>query len=168
MLLLWPWPQSVHVAKTSQRLRISVRGFADDVVLDLEDCMANGETWAHLARFRTRLLLGPIPAAADRNSDLKRRLSLWERGQFDELARVLFGQQEESRSRMQAAHDPVGNGVDEEEKQGRRTRLSTAMGAVSKAVNATVDIPPCGKHRSCHRTMSRRPSSMLACLERMK
>ena len=48
-----------------------------------------------LARYRSRLLLGPIPEGMDRNTELKRRLQLWEAGSFNELCLRVAGQQAE-------------------------------------------------------------------------
>ena len=42
----------------------------------LEGCVAGHEAWGVLARYRTRLLLAPVPEGADRNEELKRRLRL--------------------------------------------------------------------------------------------
>ena len=49
----------------------------------LEGCVAGHEAWGVLARYRTRLLLAPVPEGADRNEELKRRLRLWENGDFE-------------------------------------------------------------------------------------
>lgn len=106
----------------------------------LHGCMAGNETWAWLARYRSRLLLGPIPEGSDRNTEIKRRLQQWEHGHFDELARTVLGQQIEARRRREhsGSLSRIVEVGDEEERHGRRARLATAQGAVSKAVKGLV------------------------------
>ncbi len=103
----------------------------------LNGSMDGDEIWSCLARYRSRLLLGPVPDGKDRNEELKRRLRLWEQGNFDELAHMMLGQQAEARRRARGAHE-AGDPDAEEERLGRRARLTTAKGAVSKAVKSLV------------------------------
>ena len=59
----------------------------------IEGCLAADENWAFLARFRARLLLAHVPKGIDTNEELKRRLSKWERCDFDGLVRHVLAQQ---------------------------------------------------------------------------
>ena len=60
---------------------------ATSMAESVEGAIAGCGEWGFLARYRTRLLLAYIPEGVDRYTDLKRRLQLWESGQFDELKR---------------------------------------------------------------------------------
>jgi hypothetical protein len=98
--------------------------------------MANNEVWGFLARYRSRLLLAPVPEGVDRNTELKRRLQHWERGRFDELVQHVAGQQvkvERLRQGRQTAS--IDNS---EERLGRTARQKTAANAVSKAMKGLV------------------------------
>ena len=96
--------------------------------------MAGDRDWGALARYRCRLLLGPIPSGSDRVEELKRRLRLWEDGRFQELLDRLRGQQSEA-ARMSRSG---GAGVDAEERLGGSTRKKAREGAVSKAFKGLV------------------------------
>ena len=50
-----------------------------------EGAMDGDLIWGLLARIRSRCLLAPVPENEDRNSELKSRLLLWERGLFEDL-----------------------------------------------------------------------------------
>ncbi len=103
----------------------------------LQSSMAGDEAWAFLARYRSRLLLGPIPSGLDRNTELKRRLQLWERGCVDELLQRRAGQHAEA---VRIAGDAPGTPLDDpdEERLSRRTRQKTATGGVSRAMKGLV------------------------------
>jgi hypothetical protein len=62
----------------------------------LEGSMDGDADWALLARYRSRLLLAPVPEGVDRNTELKRRLRLWELARFDDLILHVVGQQAEA------------------------------------------------------------------------
>ena len=62
----------------------------------LEGSLDGVEAWSHLARYRSRLLLAPIPQGADRNTELKRRLQMWEHGRINDLVAHVAGQQVEA------------------------------------------------------------------------
>ena len=81
-----------------------------------------------------RFLLGPIPRGSDTNAELKRRLRLWEDGRFDELVWRVLGQQAETTRKSSSAAK-----VDQdEEKLGKRARVTTAAGAAGKALKGLV------------------------------
>ena len=99
----------------------------------LEGCMAGDSAWGFLAQHRSRMLLAHVPKGMDRVMELKRRLRLWEEGQFDELIRSVVGQQQ---SEDQARATPARqNG---EERRGARAKQQAAAGAKSKAVKGLV------------------------------
>ena len=69
---------------TLKRVPICVAGRMCTCMAEaLEGCVAGVETWEILARVWTRLLLARVPKRLDKNEQLKRRLHLWERGDFD-------------------------------------------------------------------------------------
>ena len=102
----------------------------------IEGCLAGNEEWSMLSRFRSRLLLAASPHDVDRNTELKARLTLWERGHFDDLVLRVCGQQAET-NRRQDRHMDGPHGASEEAKGKRANRL-TAANAVSKAVKGLV------------------------------
>ena len=99
----------------------------------IEGCVAGSEEWGFLARYRSRLLLAPVPEGVDRNEELKRRLQLWERGNFNALVHRVACQQLEDAHAGSRYH-----GGEDDERRGRRARLHTAAGARSKAVKGLV------------------------------
>ena len=105
----------------------------------LEGSMAGDGMWALLARYRSRLLLPHSPADVDRNTEIKRRLNLWERGQFDDLVQTVVGQQAEAeRQRRPTEQSAILRESEAEERQGKRARQKTAGNAVRKAVQGLV------------------------------
>ena len=81
-------------------------------------------------------MLGPIPKDVDSNTELKRRLRLWEEGQFNELVMHVAGQQADG------AHEKARNADDysevSDEQRARAAKQKTAAKATSKAVKGLV------------------------------
>jgi hypothetical protein len=100
----------------------------------LEGCLQGDNDWAFLARYRCRVLLAQVANGVDRNSELKRRLRLWEVGDFDELFARIRGQQTET-ERTSKAHKPHQLQKDEESKR-KAARRKTAAGAAGKATKS--------------------------------
>jgi len=71
-----------------------------------------------------------VPRGADRITEFKKRLNLWEQGNFDELVQHVAGQQAESDRR---ANKVAGN-TESEEHRGKQARQKVAGGAASKAM----------------------------------
>ena len=78
-----------------------------------------------------------VPTGADRNGELKRRIRLRERGDVDDLAPRVAGQQVCSGSRSRPNH-PDENPDADEEKRGRRARVQTAIGSKGKAMKGLI------------------------------
>ena len=100
----------------------------------LEGAFRGHDTWATLCRFRSRLLLAEIPKGADRNTELRRRLRMWEEGHIKELVTRILGQQNYSSLRL--AGRPQQPQTDEQ--RGKRACTLTVRRSISKAVKGLV------------------------------
>ena len=80
------------------------------------------------------LLLAVIPKSVDRNSELKRRLHLWESGQINALIGLVLGQQNSGPLRKTAGKPQPQT----HEQRGRRACVLTARGSISKATKGLV------------------------------
>ena len=101
----------------------------------LEAAMAGHDKWSFLARYRSRLLLAHAQQGTDRVAEVKRRLHMWEQGDFEGLIRHVCGQQileDDQRESIQLQP------ADEEERRGKRAKQQAAAGAKSKAVKSLV------------------------------
>ena len=108
--------------------------FASAWTKALEGCMADHPAWSVLARFRCKLLKGPVPRGEDRVDEIKKRLHLWERGEFRELLDRLLGQQSELH-RKSGLKDV---GMDDEERLAKATKSKAIAGAPGKAIKGLV------------------------------
>ena len=102
----------------------------------LEGSLGGIEVWSYLDRYRSRLLLASIPQGVDRNTELKRRLRMWEQGCFDDLVAHVAGQQVEAERRGRGGE--AGRETETEEKKGRKARQLTAANAVGKVLKGLV------------------------------
>ena len=104
----------------------------------LEGRFAGNSEWEFLAKYRSRLLLAHMPQGVDRNTDLKRRLRIWEQGRLDELVLHVAGQQVGELRRRQ--RDVASSKGDlSEERRGKNARKKATAGAISKAVKSLVE-----------------------------
>ena len=71
---------------TDDRVPFSCRGFAAAWAEAKEGCLDEDFEWSRLAPMRCRLLLSCYDRETDFNTELKRRLKLWEKGKFTTLA----------------------------------------------------------------------------------
>lgn len=62
----------------------------------IDGSMDGVEAWSHLGRYRSRLLLAPVPEGVHRNAALKRSLQRWEQGRVNDLEAHLAGQKVEA------------------------------------------------------------------------
>jgi len=116
--------------------RCVTSALADSMAEALEGSLDGHEGWATLARFRARLLLATVPAGADRNKELKRRLQLWEQGHFDSLILHIAGQQ--AANQAQQPEDLFESPDDDDKRRRRAARTQAAAGAVRKAMQSLV------------------------------
>ena len=100
--------------------------------------LAGNADWAFLTRFRSRLLLAPVPEGLDRNTELKKHLTHWENGRFDDLVAHVAGQQASPTQRGVRAGHSQGAQSQTEEKLGKKARQQVASQAVSKAMKGLV------------------------------
>ena len=103
---------------------------ADSWAEAIEGSIAGHEVWGFLARYRSKMLMGPVPKGMDRVEEIKRRLELWEEGNFKELIGRVAGQQAE----MIRAPDRPQAHERSDEQVGRATREKAAAAAVGEAV----------------------------------
>ena len=102
--------------------------------LSLEGAMSGHQSWALLCRYRCRLLLAEVPNGADRNSEMKLRLQIWETGQLSELVSKILGQQHSRPLRRKKR----GMQSQTDEQRGKLSCALTAQGSISKALKGLV------------------------------
>ena len=114
--------------------RCVVSGYATTWAESLEGAMSGHQSRALLCRYRCRLLLAEIPKGADRKSELKLRLHLWETRQISDLNSKILGQQNSGPLRRAAKR--VQTLTDEQ--RGQRACALTARGSISRAMKGLV------------------------------
>ena len=98
----------------------------------LQEAMSRHQSWALLCRYHCRLLLDEIPNGTNRNSELKLRVRLGEKGQISDckvLGQQNFGPLRRTARRVQPQTD---------EQRGKRACGLTAPRSISKAVQGLV------------------------------
>ena len=118
----------------------SVRGLACEVMAaSLDDALSGSVVANMLEEARPKLIYTQVPKDASTAAELKRRLTMWKEGQFEELLARIESQSFavfESRRRKRGPTP-----VSEQGKQARAQRLA-ADGALSKAVQSLGESPP--------------------------
>lgn len=96
----------------------------------VEGSIAGHEVWGFLARYCSKMLMGPVPKGMGRVEELERRLEPWGVGSLEELIGRVAGQQAE----MLRALDRPQTNERSDDQLGRATRKQSAAAAGGKAV----------------------------------
>ena len=108
--------------------------FTDTWADALEGCMADEAGWGLLAKYRCRVLLGPVPESMDVTTELRERIELWQAGRFAEtIDRVWLQQRREAR-----AAPPVTGAEQSIDRRARMARSRAKVGARAKAMKCLV------------------------------
>ena len=96
--------------------------------------MSGHQSWALLCRCRCRLFLAEIPKGVNRNSELTKRLHLWETGKISDLTCKVVGQQTFAPLRRTARRAQPQT----DEQRRKRACALTGRGSISKAAKGLV------------------------------